>query len=197
MASLLLAGGALAYDRVQKTREKRRAKKENNASRFSELEKETLDHKQGVMDEDNSKRNGGLGGSGRGFGAPKRNTKATNTQDPFGDPQIEHGGLRREASDGSTAGGLGDTDMGSKVQQRNGNGLNGNEKRSAYTNGTATDPFSSTEDLHEGDPSASPPGYQSLVDDGTIVEKKGKGGGLKGKMFGRKEKAEKNDGIVR
>lgn len=40
MAALLLGAGALAYDQIQKTRSKRRARLAHNDARFSELEKE-------------------------------------------------------------------------------------------------------------------------------------------------------------
>ncbi|KAL9598094.1 MAG: hypothetical protein Q9219_004725 [cf. Caloplaca sp. 3 TL-2023] len=40
MASLIIASGALAYDRVQKSRAKRSAAKAHNLARFSELERE-------------------------------------------------------------------------------------------------------------------------------------------------------------
>ncbi|MCJ1319531.1 hypothetical protein MMC15_004867 [Xylographa vitiligo] len=40
MASLLLAAGVLTYDKVKTTRQKRRARKDDNAQRFSELEKD-------------------------------------------------------------------------------------------------------------------------------------------------------------
>ncbi|MCJ1394655.1 hypothetical protein MMC18_007535 [Xylographa bjoerkii] len=43
MASLLLAAGVLTYDKVKTTRQKRRARKEDNAQRFSELEKDNAE----------------------------------------------------------------------------------------------------------------------------------------------------------
>ena len=44
MASLILAAGALTYDKVQKSREKKRARKDNNSLRYSELEKDHAEH---------------------------------------------------------------------------------------------------------------------------------------------------------
>ncbi|MDI1487715.1 MAG: hypothetical protein OHK93_006986 [Ramalina farinacea] len=43
MAALILGAGALAYDQVQKSRAKRRARKDFNDQRFSELERENAD----------------------------------------------------------------------------------------------------------------------------------------------------------
>ncbi|MCJ1251725.1 hypothetical protein MMC30_008962 [Trapelia coarctata] len=43
MASLILGLGALTYDKVKTSREKRRARKESNAARFAELEKENAE----------------------------------------------------------------------------------------------------------------------------------------------------------
>ncbi|MCJ1475513.1 hypothetical protein MMC13_004176 [Lambiella insularis] len=43
MASLLFAAGILTYDKVKTTREKRRARKEDTALSFSELEKENAE----------------------------------------------------------------------------------------------------------------------------------------------------------
>ncbi|MCJ1284858.1 hypothetical protein MMC26_004195 [Xylographa opegraphella] len=40
MASLIVAAGILTYDKVKTTRQKRRDRKEGNAQRFSELEKD-------------------------------------------------------------------------------------------------------------------------------------------------------------
>lgn len=45
MASLILAAGALTYDKVQKSREKKRAAREDhNQLRYSELEKDHAEH---------------------------------------------------------------------------------------------------------------------------------------------------------
>ncbi|MCJ1258172.1 hypothetical protein MMC24_006003 [Lignoscripta atroalba] len=43
MASLIFAAGALTYDKVKTTRAKRRARKESNQARFSELEKDNAE----------------------------------------------------------------------------------------------------------------------------------------------------------
>ncbi|KAG6997617.1 hypothetical protein G7Y79_00039g075790 [Physcia stellaris] len=43
MASLILAAGVFTYERVQKTRTKRKARKAETAARFSELEKDNAE----------------------------------------------------------------------------------------------------------------------------------------------------------
>ncbi|KAI9871034.1 MAG: hypothetical protein M1830_003517 [Pleopsidium flavum] len=47
MASLIAAAGFLTYEKIRTAREKKRAKKAHNASRYSELEKDTMTEKGG------------------------------------------------------------------------------------------------------------------------------------------------------
>ena len=49
MAALILGAGALAYDQVQKGRAKRKARKEFNDQRFSELERENAERINGLQ----------------------------------------------------------------------------------------------------------------------------------------------------
>jgi len=44
MASLIFAAGAFTYDKVQKSREKKRAAREDRSLRYSELEKDHAEH---------------------------------------------------------------------------------------------------------------------------------------------------------
>ncbi|MCJ1421547.1 hypothetical protein MMC32_007911 [Xylographa parallela] len=102
MASLLLAAGVLTYDKVKTTRQKRRARKEDNAVRFSELEK------------DNAARMARL--EPLGYEPPstplsaERRTERGEVTDPFGDGAVvgdgegrgsigERGSLRERGSE--------------------------------------------------------------------------------------------------
>ena len=70
MAALILGAGALAYDQVQKGRAKRKARKDFNSQRFSELERENAERIGGLQRETCFCQSSDWDGQGGGGGCP-------------------------------------------------------------------------------------------------------------------------------
>ncbi|MCJ1485151.1 hypothetical protein MMC06_005324 [Schaereria dolodes] len=194
MASLIIAAGALTYDKVKSTRAKRLAAKESAAARFSELEKENaerISRLHSIPDPPPSS------SSSPPFSAPPTTNTHSNTHthaslpsreiqtprtstDPFRDSADQWEKGKGRGSGGSFREGR---EAGVVVAREGGGG----ERKS-----------SGEEEVPP------PPEYESLIADGGEKKRKKKGrsgGGLTGRMFGggRRAKGEGTgeDGFVR